>query len=303
MVLKKIKELSNSGFGSNINNEGERLITKEGKFNVKKEGLSFFERFNLFHALINMSSFSFFACLLVGFIIINLIFTSFYLLVGLDGLKGTTINNNFFDAFYFSAQTLTTVGYGGLHPTGKTISLIASFEAFIGLLSFAVSTGLLYGRFSKPKPQIMFSKNALISPYKDITGLMARVANPKNNQLINASAKIIYSQVEGVSRKFYTLDLEMEKISLFVTSWTIVHPITTESPLHSLTHQDIIERNAEIVILLSAYDESYSQDLHVRTSYKAEEIVSNAKFISVIGFSEGKQSVIQLDKLSDFEKL
>jgi len=304
-VFERIKELRNSGFGSNIKDEGERLITKKGKFNVKKEGLSFLERFNLFHSLINMPTIAFFVCLLIGYLIINLLFTSTYLIIGLEGLQGTTANNDFFDAFYFSSQTLTTVGYGGLYPTGKLISFIASIEAFIGLLSFAVSTGLLYGRFSKPKAKLMFSKKALISPYNDITGLMARVANPKDNQLINASVSMIFSQVikenDVSSRKFYTLKLEIEKISLFVTSWTVVHPITEESPLYGLTHQEMKERNAEMILLLSAYDESYSQDLHDRTSYKAEDIVANAKFSSVSGVSEGDRSVLRLDKLSDYE--
>ncbi len=199
------------------------------------------------------------------------------------------------------------MGYGGLHPTGKIISLIASFEAFIGLLSFAVSTGLLYGRFSKPKPKIMFSKNALISPYREITGLMARVANPKNNQLINVKASMIFSQVEDIDgakkRKFYTLDLEMRKISLFVTSWTIVHPISIDSPLFNLSHNDLKERNAEMILLLSGFDESYNQDMHARTSYKSEEIITDAKFVSAIGFGEGQQSVIRLDKLNDFEMI
>ncbi len=306
MAGKKIRDLRSTGFGSNVKNESERLITKNGKFNIKKEGLTFFEKFNLFHALINMPTIPFFLCLMLGFFLLNLFFTGTYLVVGLDNLQGTT-NNDFFDAFYFSAQTLTTVGYGGLHPTGKIISLIASLEAFIGLLGFAISTGLLYGRFSKPKPKIMFSENALVSPYQDIKGLMVRVANPKNNQLINISAKMMYSQIEESNnqktRKFYPLDLEIEKISLFVTSWTVVHPITENSPLFQLSHKNIDDRKGELILLLSAYDESYSQDLHTRTSYKPEEIIENAKFKSVIGFNEDEQSVIYLDKLSDFEKI
>ncbi len=307
MAEKKVKEVKSTGFGSNARNESDRLISKNGKFNVKKEGLTFFERFNLFHSLINMGTIPFFICLMAGFFLINLFFTGTYLIIGLDNLQGTTANNEFYDAFYFSAQTLTTVGYGGLHPTGKLISLVASFEAFTGLLGFAVSTGLLYGRFSKPKPKIMFSNNALISPYMEMTGLMARVANPKNNQLINVTAKMMYSQTEETNgnktRKFYPLDLEIDKISLFVTSWTVVHPITNDSPLYNLTHQEIKNRDGELILLLSAYDESYSQDLHARTSYKPEEIVENAKFVSVIGFNEEKQSVAHLDKLSDYESV
>lgn len=305
MAFEKFKELTNSGFGSNATNEGERLITKNGTFNVKKEGASFLERFNLFHWLINMPGLTFFFSLLLGFILINLVFTAIYLLVGIEGLQGTSGDNDFFDAFYFSAQTLTTVGYGALHPTGKMIGMVASIEAFVGLLSFAVSTGLLYGRFSKPKSKLLFSKNALISPYKEMTGLMIRVANPKNNQLINAEAKMIYSQIEtenGVkTRRFYILDLEMTKISLFATSWTIVHPITDDSPLKNLHLSDMHERNAELILLLSAYDESYSQSMHARTSYKSSEIVENVKFVSVIDFSEGRQPIIRLDKINDYE--
>lgn len=308
MIKKKIKEVTSTGFGSNVNNESKRLITKNGKFNIKKEGVTFLEQFNLFHSLINMSSLPFFICLMLGFFTINLVFTGTYLLIGLEHLQGTTSGNEFFDAFYFSAQTLTTVGYGGLHPTGKLISLIASFEAFIGLLSFAVSTGLLYGRFSKVKSKVRFSKNALISPYQNLTGFMVRVANPKKNQLINVSAKIMYSQIEEnndtSSRKFYALDLEIEKISLFVTSWTLVHPIDENSPLYGLNCKDIEQRKGEFIVLLSAYDESYSQILHTRTSYKPEEIIENAKFIPILGLiNEGEQSVIKLDKLDAYEIL
>jgi inward rectifier potassium channel len=307
MNKKKIKEVKSTGFGSNVKNESDRLISKNGKFNIQKEGVTFFEKFNLFHALINMSTLPFFLCLMMGFIVLNLLFTGTYLIIGLENLQGTTTDNDFFDAFHFSAQTLTTVGYGGLYPTGKLISLVASFEAFIGLLGFAVSTGLLYGRFSKPKPKIMFSKNALISPYRDITGFMARVANPKNNQLINVTAKMMYSQIEETNgnktRKFYPLDLEIDRISLFVTSWTIVHPITIESPLFNLKQLDIEKKKGELILLLSAYDESYSQDLHTRTSYKPLEIIENAKFKPVIGLNEADQSVIQLDKLDEYEHL
>jgi inward rectifier potassium channel len=307
MVFDKLKELRNSGFGSNINNEGDRLITKSGKFNVKKEGLSFFKRFNLFHSMMSMSTFSFFFFLLMAYLVLNLLFTGVYLLVGLEGLAGLQGENDALDAFFFSSQTLTTVGYGALHPTGKAIGIISSFESFFGLLGFAVSTGLLYGRFSKPKSKMMFSKNALISPYQEITGMMARVANPTNSQLINVEAKMIFSQVLSengkMNRKFYPLELEINQISLFVTSWTIVHPISEDSPLFQLTQKHLMERNAEIVLMLSAYDESYNQEVHVRSSYKYNEMIVNAKFIPILGHNNKHQSIIKLDQLNDYEML
>ncbi len=305
MVFDRLKEFTNSGFGSNIDNEGERLISKNGQFNIRKEGLKFSQRFDLFHLLINMSATSFFLSLFGGFIVLNLVFTLLYLALGLDGLQGMNGNSNFLEAFFFSTQTMTTVGYGALHPTSNSLSIIASFEAFIGLLGFAVATGLLYGRFSKPKTKMLFSKNALISRYKDGSGLMARVANPKKTQLLNGEAKMIFSQIEHDNgtpkRKFYTLDLEMSQISLFATSWTVVHPITTESPLYQIDHKTITERNIELILLINAYDETYNQQIHVRTSYKPAEIIENAKFLPILGHNKDKKSFIALDKISDYE--
>ena len=305
MTEKRIKEVTSTGFGSNTKNESERLISKDGKITVKKLGLKFSQRSNLYHVLINMNALAFFLWLLIAFILINLFFTGIYLLIGLEELQGSTTTNNFFEAFFFSSQTLTTVGYGGLHPTGVTISLIASFEAFIGLLSFAVSTGLLYGRFSKPKSKMLMSKNALIAPYQKIKGLMVRVANSKSNPLINANSKMLFSQIETINgnrvRKFYTLDLEMSKISLFATSWTIVHPITEDSPLFNVTTTELKERKVELILLISAHDESYNDEVHSRTSYKPDEIINGAKFVSIIDHDKNNQSIVHLDKLNVYE--
>lgn len=303
-----MKYFSNTGFGSNTKNEGNRLLNKDGKFNTKKEGVGFWQRSDLFHVLINMSAFNFFMVLFLCYVLINVLFAELYILVGLEGLQGVTTENQFLQAFYFSTQTLTTVGYGGLHPTSNSLNLIASFEAFIGLISFAVATGLLYGRFSKPKPKVLFSEKALISPYNDITGLMIRAANPKSNQLINAQANVIFSQIEfdkekGEIRRFYNLELELTKINLFATSWTIVHPITKDSPLYGLSNKDLENKNVEFMVSLNAFDETYNQDVHIRTSFKSNEVVVGAKFKPILGQTDEGQSYVKLDKLGDFDKV
>lgn len=306
-MAKKSKEVTSSGFGSNINDEEDRLVSKNGKVTIKKIGLNFNQRFNLYHSLIKMHALIFFLYLLGAYLFINLVFTGVYLAIGLECLQGRTGGNDFLQAFYFSSQTLTTVGYGGLHPTGNALSLIASFEAFLGLISFAVSTGLIYGRFSKPRAKMILSKVAVITPYKEITGLMARVANPKDSPLINANTKMLYSQIETIHgqkiRKFYTLDLEMEKISLFASSWTIVHPITKESPLYKISRTELKQKNVEIILLLSAHDESYNEDVHSRISYKASEIIENAKFSPIIKHVEGKHTVLCIDQIDRYELL
>ncbi len=314
MVLNKFRkdsESKDSGFGSKLDNEGDRLINKNGTINVRKTGLNFLERFSLFHAMITMPLARFILCLFGFYILINLIFAGLYVLCGIDGLSGANQTNgwlSFLDAFFFSTQTLTTVGFGGMYPTSTSINMIASIEAFVGLLSFAMATGILYGRFSRPRAKILFSSKALISPYKDKTGLMIRVANAKDSQLINVEGKVLFSLVdrektEGMKRKFFSLDLEFEQISLLATSWTIVHPIEEESPLANLTQQDLIDHKVEAILLINAYDETYSQQVYSRTSYKAEDIVLNAKFKSMLGHNSSGQAVVELDKLSSFTEL
>lgn len=314
MVLKrftKYKEKLDSGFSSNTANEGERLLNKDGSFNIQKKGLNFFQRFSLFHSLINMSWAKFFIWLFIGYIFINLLFASSYLLIGtyrINGAHGQTGLEQFLDAFFFSTQTLTTVGYGSMSPIGILCNLIASTESFLGLLSFAMATGLLYGRFSKPKAKIIFSDKALIAPYHDKTGLMIRIANLRDSQLINMKAKILYSQIEQEStgeekRKFYTLDLEISYISLLALSWTIVHPIDENSPLYDLDKKELQKRNIEIVLLLEGYDETYSQEVHTRTSYKVNEVLPNAKFISALGQNKEGKATISMDSISLYEKV
>lgn len=303
----KYKEKLDSGFGSNASNEGYRLLNKNGSYNIQKNGLSFFQKFSLFHSLINMTWIQFFGFLFIGYLLVNLIFAGVYMLIGtsgLSGVSGVSDSEQFLDAFFFSTQTLTTVGYGAISPNTPSISLVASIESFVGLLGFAIATGLLYGRFSKPQAKIIFSDYALISPYREGKGLMIRIANLRDSQLINMKAKILFSQIEEEGkRKFYTLDLEINHISLLATSWTIVHPIDEHSPLFEVGKNEIAAKNVEIMLLLEGYDESYSQAIHARTSFKANEMIFDSKFVSILGHNEQGKSTVSLDALSNFEKV
>ena len=305
---KQKNSLFNTGFSNRTENEGNRLLNKDGSFNVRKTGLQFIERFNLFHWLIKMSWLRFFIFMFIGYILINLAFATLYFLAGIEGLSGDhsdSIADQFLDAFYFSTQTLTTVGYGYYSPIGEFHSLLASFESFIGLMSFAMATGLLYGKFSKPKSGIIYSENVLISPYRgEGKGLMIRIANAKDNQLINLSATLIISWInisqQGNARKYYFLKLEMSKVNLLATSWTLVHPIDEESPIYGMTIDDLKSKDVEIIVQLQGYDESYSQEIHSRTSYKSEDIIWGAKFISIMAH-ERDQSILKLGELDLYE--
>lgn len=309
-TTKRKVSIQDTGFSSRAENEGTRLLNKDGSFNVEKKGQFFLERFSVFHWLIKMSWFNFFLVMFLGYILINLLFASVYFLAGIEGLSGdhsNSLGNQFLDAFYFSTQTLTTVGYGYYSPVSQFHSLLASFESFLGLMSFAMATGLLYGKFSKPKAGIVFSDKALISPYKENEiALMIRLANAKENQIINAIAKMMVSWVDpkskGMSRKYYLLKLEINSINMLATSWNVVHPINEDSPLFGLSLEQLEKREAEVILQLQGYDETYSQEVYTRTSYKCNEMVWGAKFEPILNHEEG-HATLNMAKLSSYKKV
>jgi inward rectifier potassium channel len=209
----------------------------------------------------------------------------------------------FMEVFFFSAQSLTTVGYGRLNPTGIFNSTIAAIESFIGLLGFALATGLLYGRFSRPVANILFSENALISPYQGFTGLMIRLANKNKSELLNIEATVVIAYIEnkdGTSiRKFDNLKLELTKITMLTMSWTLVHPIDEESPLYMWTEEDYKAKEVEFIVLLQAYEETFAQTVHTRTSYKFNEMIFGAKFNPMVKPSVDGSVSVELNRIND----
>lgn len=306
--MSSSKESISTGFGSKLENEGKRLLNKDGSFNIEKIGVPFLTRFSLFHSLINISIGYFILVLLAFFLVVNSLFAFIYVSVGVEhlGIAPGPFMSNFLNAFFFSSQTLTTVGYGAIAPTGILTNIIASFESFVGLLSFAMATGLLYGRFSKPRARLLYSKNMLVSPYQEGKALMFRLANAKDSSMINVKASMMFSVIEVENgeqkRKFYSLDLEIDRISLLASSWTVVHSINENSPFWHMKKEDVINNNIEVFIQVEGYDETYSQHVYARTSYKKDEIIFNARFLKILGRDErtGKATA-SLDKISDYE--
>ena len=297
-------EATDLGLGIKDTGKGNRAINKDGSFNVVKKGSSFFKTNEVYHNLISMSWTKFFLLITSGYVVINLIFAGLYLEVGFENLLGAMGNSSkekFLDAFFFSSQTLTTLGYGRISPVGTAASAIAAIESMIGLLGFAMATGLLYGRFSRPEAKILYSHNAVIAPYKEQTAIMFRIANERKNQLIEIEASVTLSYKSEVpnTRRFFNLKLEISKINFFPLSWTIVHPINEESPLYGLTEQEVLDLDAELIILLKGFDDAFSQTVYSRNSYKCHEFIWGAKFKSM--FELGKESILHLDKINEFE--
>lgn len=308
----KIKHLINTGFSSQGDLAGSRLLNRDGSSNIRKKGLSFLGGFHLYHTLISMKITWFLLSTLVLYVTINLLFALAYLAVGIDNLVDSSVVNvesTFLRAFFFSSQTLTTLGYGQMSPTGIGANAIATLEAFIGLLLFALLTGLLYGRFSRPRAKLVYSDNALISPYKDLgVGLMVRFANPKNTSIIDTSAAMLFSYQDEENgeriRRYFNLDLELDNIRMLVTSWTLVHHINDNSPLKPLNMEFLRERNAEIIIQINGYDETYNQQVTSRASYLfTEDVIYGAKFDRAFVHTQSGTPILDFSKLSSYKEV
>lgn len=313
-LLRKLRNLRseiNTGFGTNSNNTGGRFINKDGQPNVIKKGVGILDRYSWYHTMLGMKRGKFLFLLFLIYISLNLVFAGIYYLIGIKHLAGVHTGSplkDFSEVFFFSAQTFTTVGYGRISPVGFAASAVSTFEAFLGLLSFAIATGLFYGRFSRPRAFIRFSKNALIAPYKDGTAFMFRLSPYKNNSLSEVEVKLtlaITNEENGkLFDKFFDLELEFAKINGLSLSWTIVHPIDDKSPFYGLSKEDIANTDMEIMVYLKAFDQVFSNNVTTRTSYVSSEIVWGAKFKMMYQPSEDKnKTILDVSMLNEYEKM
>ncbi|HUR65043.1 MAG TPA: ion channel [Chitinophagaceae bacterium] len=313
-LLKKIRHLKsddNTGFGNNSSSTGGRFINRNGQPNVIKKGVGVLNRYSWYHTMLGMKAGKFLLLLLLIYISINLLFAGIYYLIGIDHLAGVNAGSpwkNFTEVFFFSAQTFTTVGYGRISPVGFAASAVSTFEAFLGLLSFAIATGLFYGRFSRPQAFIKFSDNALIAPYKSGIALMFRLAPYKNNNLSEVEVKLtmaVTTEENGKQTdKFFDLPLEISKINGLALSWTIVHPIDDKSPFYGLSKEDIAAMDIEIMVFIKGFDDVFSNTVIARTSFISHEIIWGAKFRMMYEPNQDKtKTILKMDMLNEFDEV
>jgi inward rectifier potassium channel len=253
----------------------------------------------------------FIGVIFLAFFIINCLFACLYLLVGVHQLQGITSGSfasHFWQALFFSAQTFTTVGYGGMHPVGFGANIISSIESMMGWLAFALATGLVYGRFSRPKARLLFSRHAIIAPYKDTVAFEFRIANLRANQLIEVEVQVIMTRIEHTAggekiRKFYELELERSRVNFLSLSWTIVHPITPNSPINGWNNKKVKQGETEFLVLIKGYDDTFNQTVYSRSSYWYNEIIWGAKFNSMYDNEEAGITTLRLDQIDDIQKV
>ena len=308
-TLLNEEELRDLGFGAFVATESrERLLNKDGTFNVVRHGRGFFASTSPYHALLTMSWRLYFVLVITAYLVVNTLFAAAYTLCGPGALEiaGPRMAT-FAEAYFFSVQTLATIGYGRIAPVGMAANVLVTAESLVGLLGFALATGLLFARFSRPIADIVFSRNAIVAPYRGIRAFEFRIANRRNNQVLERAAQVLFSRLEPRGqkrvRRFYDLSLERQKVVFFPLSWTVVHPIDEASPLRGLTPRDLHEADAEFLILLTGIDEGFAQTVLARSSYKPDEIVWNAKFVSVFQRPDGGPLAIDVGKIHTIERL
>ena len=282
---KILASVENTGFISNENAYTGRYINGNGSLNVDILGIPKLRKFSIYHSLLALPLWKFLIMIVIFYSVINFLFAIIYVSMGIQHLHGVIARGffeNFVEAYFFSSQTLTTVGYGRVSPLGMWANVVASFEALIGIMTLALITGLLYGRFTRPKAYISYSKIAVIAPFRDGTGLMFRMAPRKVNTVSDLNASVTMSmQVETdgvVKNTFFTLPLQLKQIMSLASSWTLVHPIDKDSPLYNLSQQEIENRKVHILVFIRGFDEGFSNTVVSRTEYLWKDIVSGAKF-------------------------
>lgn len=295
------------GFGAVVAGRARRrLLNPDGSFNVVRRGLGWRGTLSLYYRVLRLSWPRFLLLLAALYLLVNALFALAYAACGADALTGLTPwQGRLAQCFYFSVETFSTVGYGALSPASTAAHAVMTAESIVGLLGLALVTGLVFSRFARPQADLVFSRHAVVAPYRGIRGLMFRVANRRPNQIVDLRVKVILgarAPEDPGRRLFHELPLERDRVSFFPLSWTVVHPIDTESPLHGWTPERLAASDAEILILLTGFDETFSQTVHGRSSYKPDEVLWDHRFVPIIEDADPDEPLsVDLRRIHDVE--
>ena len=306
MATNKVKD---PGLGESTITSAKRIVNKDGSFNIihlnRRSGIS-----ALYAYLVDITWTRFFCFVFLAYFVLNMFFATIYVVIGVEniGVPPTSFLENFVNAFFFSSQTVTTLGYGAMAPKGVLAGIVSSCHALIGLLSFSFVTGLLYGRFSKPKASIEFSDNIIYRDFKEGKALMFRLLNSKTDVMINPRVKVTLAITEpdteqGYKRNFYQLELERDHITYLPTTWTLVHEIKQDSPLMKFSQEELKTLNGEFLIMVSYYDEAFNEEVYKLHSYTFQELLMDVAFEKAFYFNEEGYTILDHHKLSNTKRM
>ena len=298
------------GLGGRLTNQSLRSMNQDGSFNVDRYGTPKWEAINLYHLLLTISWYKFLGLVVVAYLLVNTFYAIGYMLCGHGAVAGVNESNRFvwfLECFFFSVQTLVTIGYGKMTPEGIPANLLVAVEALSGLMGFALATGLLFARFSRPIARLRFSRNAVVAPFLGGKALMFRLANSSSNELAEVRARVTllrFEESDGKrARKFHQLALERERVTFFPVQWVVVHPIDETSPFFGQTEEEVIRSQPEVMVLISAIDETFMQTVHSRFSYRLDEIVYGAKFRDVYETSPDGRVRLDVRRLDEYDNI
>ncbi len=283
-----------------------RLINRDGRVQVERLGFKKHLLSDFFHMILKAKWGVVVAIVLVVFLLLNCGFAGLYL------LTPNSIENarpdSFVDAFFFSVQTMATIGYGYMHPKGIFANFLATVEALLGLLGFALASALMFAKFSRPTAKIVFSEHALISVRNQKPILIFRLANERNNQIIEASMNLTMMKTEMTLegerlRTFHDLKLLRSRTPVFALTWQVVHVIDENSPLFGLDKNSLALLEPEFVVTFSGVDDTYSQNVYVRHSYLFDEILWGRRFEDIFSRNERGLGVIDFKKFHQSREL
>lgn len=277
-------------------------IVSNRRFDVKRIGVSHSRWHDPYHLLLRIDWPQFFLLTAIFYIVTNALFALLYLAGG-DCIKNAR-PGSFLDAFFFSVQTMATIGYGAMYPQTDYANLLVSIEALVGLLGVAMATGLMFARFSRPTARVLFSRVAVITPHNGLPTLMLRVANERRNQILEAQIglSLLRDEVtmEGLSiRRFYDLKLLRSQTRTFALSWIVMHVIDEDSPLYGATPESLEEVQTDIVVTLTGIDETVSQTVHARHYYITDEILWNMRFVDIFSKKPDGRRVLDFNRFHD----
>ncbi len=259
---------------------------------------------DVYHSLLTTTWAQFFGLVLVTYLGANLLFATGYLAIG-DGIEEAR-PGNFSDAFFFSVQTMATIGYGKMAPRGLPANLLVTLEALVGLLGLALVTGLVFAKFSRPTARVIFSRNVVIANFDGVPSLLVRMANERGNQIAEAQAHLVLLRTERTPegeevRRVHDLRLRRSQSAFFAFTWLVVHPITPDSPLFGETAESLRAKDVDLVASMTGLDETLSQSVHARHAWAPEQILWGHRFTDVLVSLPDGRRAIDYRKFHDVE--
>ena len=299
------------GFGRVVANQVRgRFLSHDGVPTSRKYGIGAQRSARLYLGALNVGWPTFLAWVVGIVLLMNGCFALAYAALGDGALHGAAalgLDDPFLRAFSFSVGVFTTTGTGVMYPVGATANWLVVFESLVGPLTLVAAAGLVIARLTRPRMRIRFSESAVVAPYEGGRGLMFRMVNLQPGELSDVQVRVnlvVFEMNEGKrERNFYPLTLERNSVDLFTLHWTVVHPITADSPLAGVTPESLLAAEAELLILVNAHEETFSTRVTARASYTWDEIRWDVKWASVFASTTDGTLAIDVDRLDRTERL